>query len=70
MAFSKEEIKAAKQGEHSVPWPLEGRVDRVRVARVQGEFVHVEVLDGPKKGQTYKINRTVSDLLVRGTYRA
>lgn len=69
MGFSKEEIRAAKRGDHMISWAPGQQPERVRAAQVDGDKVRVEVVDGPNAGSTVWLNGAASECLIKGSYR-
>jgi hypothetical protein len=70
MPFSREQIKKAKVGEHLIRWSPDQEPVRVWVTKVRGDHVWVRLscLDVAKFAVT-RLNKTVSDLLMKDQYR-
>lgn len=64
MGFSKEQIRAAKEGEHWVQW-APGQVEACTVSKVRGDFVWVRTSDG----QEVRLNGTASRMAIQGELR-
>lgn len=78
MWFTKDEIERAKQGTHRIQWqpsspglPQEEVSDLVRVVRVRGDRVWVQVLKPryPEWAKPVALNRTASENLIAGKNR-